>query len=191
LNRGEHGRAAGIRTTILVCVAASVSMIQVNLLLMISGKTPQSFAVLDLMRLPLGVLSGMGFIGGGVILRRGSMLIGVTTAAMLWFVTVMGLCFGGGQIGLGLVLLAIALVVLAVVKTLEDWMDHDRRGTLFIAMSNDGPSEKQIRERLSSAHISVKSCSAASLRRRYRRSKNCTTICNGARNQAIRAFPML
>jgi putative Mg2+ transporter-C (MgtC) family protein len=101
LNRGVHGQAAGLRTTLLVCLAASISMIQVNLLLPMGGKTPGSFAVMDLMRLPLGILSGMGFIGGGAILRRGDIVRGVTTAATLWFTTVMGLCIGGGQIVLG------------------------------------------------------------------------------------------
>ena len=48
LNRSEHGHSAGLRTTLLVCLAASVSMIQVNLLLPIAGKKPDSFAVLDL-----------------------------------------------------------------------------------------------------------------------------------------------
>lgn len=53
LNRETHGRAAGLRTTTLICLAASVSMIQMNLLLGMTGKTPASFAVMDLMRLSL------------------------------------------------------------------------------------------------------------------------------------------
>ena len=52
LNRGEHGRPAGLRTTLLVCLAASVGMIQTNLLLMTVGKTQDSFVVMDIMRLP-------------------------------------------------------------------------------------------------------------------------------------------
>jgi putative Mg2+ transporter-C (MgtC) family protein len=65
LDRGERGRPAGLRTTLLVCLAASVAMIQANLLLGTSGKPANSFVTLDLMRLPLGILTGMGFIGGG------------------------------------------------------------------------------------------------------------------------------
>src|ERR1700744_3888230 len=98
-NRGEHGRPAGMRTTLLVCLAASLSMIQANLLMSTTGKAPDSFVVLDLMRLPLGVLSGMGFIGAGAIVRKGNLVLGVTTAATLWFTTMVGLCFGGGQLG--------------------------------------------------------------------------------------------
>ena len=101
-DRQEHRLAAGLRTTILVGLAAAISMIQVNLLLTLNGKASDSFVVMDLMRLPLGILSGMGFIGAGAILRKDNLVLGVTTAATLWFVTVMGLCFGGGQIGLGL-----------------------------------------------------------------------------------------
>jgi putative Mg2+ transporter-C (MgtC) family protein len=93
-NRSEHGKAAGMRTTSLVCIAASVAMIQVNLLLPTAGRPAGSFVMNDLMRLPLGILTGVGFIGGGAILRRGNIVTGVTTAATLWLATVVGLCFG-------------------------------------------------------------------------------------------------
>src|SRR5215475_4281882 len=100
-NRTEHGKAAGLRTTLLVCLAASFAMIQVNLLLPTAGRAPDSFVTNDLMRLPLGILTGVGFIGAGAILRRRDVVTGVTTAATIWYVTVIGLCFGGGQILLG------------------------------------------------------------------------------------------
>jgi putative Mg2+ transporter-C (MgtC) family protein len=96
LNRGARGHAAGFRTTILVGLAASVAMIQTNILLPLSGKTPEAFSVMDLMRLPLGILTGVGFIGGRTIVKKGDLVVGVTTAATLWLVTVIGLCIGGG-----------------------------------------------------------------------------------------------
>src|SRR5579875_930928 len=91
VNRSERGRAAGLRTAILVATAGSLSMILANWLLNTNGKPKDSFAVLDLMRLPLGVLSGMGFIGAGAILRRGDVVRGVTTAATMWYVTMLGM----------------------------------------------------------------------------------------------------
>lgn len=75
-NRTEHGKAAGLRTTVLVCLAASVAMIQMNLLLPTAGRPTDSFIMNDLMRLPLGILTGVGFIGGGVILRRDDIVVG-------------------------------------------------------------------------------------------------------------------
>ena len=125
-NRGEHGRAAGLRTSILVCLAASVAMIQANLLLATHGRPSDSFIMMDSMCLPLGILSGMGFIGGGAILKRGKMIQGVTTAATLWFLTVMGLCFGGGQTALGFACLALGMFVLTVLKKVDEHMTQDQ-----------------------------------------------------------------
>ena len=160
-NRGEHGRAAGFRTSILVCLAASVSMIQANLLLMTHGRPTDSFIMMDLMRLPLGILSGMGFIGGGAILKRGKMIKGVTTAATLWFLTVMGLCFGGGQIGLGIACLALGMFVLSVLKKVDDRMIQDRRGILSALVSADGPVRDEFRTMLQAAGFSISSCAVA------------------------------
>jgi putative Mg2+ transporter-C (MgtC) family protein len=87
-----------MRTNVLVGLAASLSMILANAMLGPGGKNAGSFSVLDLMRLPLGILSGMGFIGAGAILRKGDMVLGVTTAATLWMVTMLGLCCGAGKI---------------------------------------------------------------------------------------------
>jgi len=145
LNRGERGHAAGLRTTLLVCLAASISMIQVNLLLAIRGKTQDSFAVLDLMRLPLGILTGMGFIGGGAILKKENMVMGVTTAATLWFVTVMGLCFGGGQLALGLASLCLSLAILSVLKHVESRLKQDRRAALKLTLKSNGPSNAELK----------------------------------------------
>jgi putative Mg2+ transporter-C (MgtC) family protein len=143
-NRSHHGRAAGLRTTTLVSLAACVAMIQANMLLPVAGKHPDSFVVLDLMRLPLGILSGMGFIGAGAIVRRDNFVVGITTAATMWFVTVLGLCFGGGQILLGLIGTAIGTIVLSGLKIIEDRMKQDRLGKLFIVSGSAGPAEDEI-----------------------------------------------
>jgi putative Mg2+ transporter-C (MgtC) family protein len=155
INRGEKGRAAGLRTTILVCLAASVSMIQVNLLLPLTGKASDSYIVMDLMRLPLGILTGVGFIGAGSILRRDNVVLGVTTAATLWFVTVMGLCFGGGQLRLGLAALAIALVVLWLLKPIEESWKQERHATLTVEVDTDGPTEREITDAAMAAGYKV------------------------------------
>ena len=154
-DRVGHGRPAGLRTTLLVCLAASVAMIQTNLLLATAGRHPDSFIMLDLMRLPLGILSGMGFIGGGVILKRDDIVLGVTTAATLWFVTVVGLCFGGGQIALGLGALGIGLLVLSPLRRVEERMRQDHRATLVLSASHDGPTEDDLRRYSAAAGIRV------------------------------------
>jgi putative Mg2+ transporter-C (MgtC) family protein len=113
---------------------------------------------MDPMRLPLGILSGMGFIGAGAIVRRDNVVLGVTTAATLWFVTVIGLCFGGGQIRLGLIGLVIGLVVLAGLRQVEAKMKQDRQGTLLIVTDPSGPGENDIRTTLLRAGFKIASC---------------------------------
>jgi len=132
LNRGESGKVAGLRTTLLVCLAACVAMLQVNALLTQVGKQTDSFVVLDLMRLPLGILSGVGFIGAGAILRKDGMVKGVTTAATLWIVTVIGLCFGGGQVGIGLVSLVLGLIVLWFLERVEKMIPRQISAVLTV-----------------------------------------------------------
>ncbi|HEY3762337.1 MAG TPA: MgtC/SapB family protein [Verrucomicrobiae bacterium] len=174
INRSEHSRPAGLRTTLLICLAASIAMIQANLLLDTSGKTPSSFAVLDLMRLPLGILTGVGFIGAGAILRKDGMVTGVTTAATLWFVTVMGLCFGGGQFILGFTALALCLLVLWGLKWIEKHVKHERHGTLTISVETNGPGKEEISQFIREAGYKIRSWSASYLNESNRREYHCT-----------------
>jgi putative Mg2+ transporter-C (MgtC) family protein len=149
LNRDEHGHPAGIRTTILVCLAATLAMLQVNILLPMSGKTPSSFAVMDLMRNPLGILTGVGFIGAGVIMKRDDKLItGVTTAATMWFTTVLGLLFGGGQIGLGITGTLIAVAVLWALKYAENFIPREHHGKLALTFDGATSSEQELRQQI-------------------------------------------
>jgi putative Mg2+ transporter-C (MgtC) family protein len=153
LNRDEHGRGAGLRTNLLVGLAACVAMIQANLLAISLGKTNDSFVVMDIMRLPLGILSGIGFIGAGAIIKRGQLIVGLTTAATLWFVTVMGLCFGGGQIDLGFAAFALGFVVLAGLKHVEDFIPRKEFATLSVNVENQGSFENEVEKLLSEAGI--------------------------------------
>lgn len=154
-NRTERGRPAGLRTTILVSLAACVAMLQANLLMGAAGKPPSSFVVLDLMRLPLGILTGMGFIGAGAILRKGKRVVGVTTAATLWFVTVIGLCFGGGQLGLGVAATLLAIFTLWFLHWVERRMTRDRHGTLAVTALTANLPEEEIRAMLASEQCKI------------------------------------
>jgi putative Mg2+ transporter-C (MgtC) family protein len=160
-DRGEHGHAAGLRTTLLVCLASAVAMIQANLLLATAGKTADSFVTFDVMRLPLGILTGMGFIGGGAILRRDGFVLGVTTAATLWFVTVVGLCFGGGQINLGLAAFALGLIVLSGLRWFDYRMKQERHGSLHLVTASEEPQQETIREIMQKAGYKISISSAA------------------------------
>jgi putative Mg2+ transporter-C (MgtC) family protein len=141
-NREAHGHAAGLRTTILVTLAASVAMIQANILLPLEGKNAGSFAVMDLMRLPLGILTGVGFLGGGAILKKGDSITGVTTAATLWIATVIGLCLGGGQEALGIISTVIGLATLWAMKWIDLRIPREHGATLVVTTEPAEPTPR-------------------------------------------------
>ncbi|QAY95394.1 ATPase [Methylovirgula ligni] len=143
IDRGVRGHVAGLRTTILVALAAALAMVQANILLPVTGKTAASFGDMDMMRLPLGILTGVGFIGGGTILRRGDLVTGVTTAATLWVVTVIGLCFGGGQLSLGIAGTVLTVLTLSALRWLDGRIPREQRAVLVLrAAPEDGLSDR-------------------------------------------------
>jgi putative Mg2+ transporter-C (MgtC) family protein len=159
--RSRTGHFAGLRTTVLVALAASVAMIQMNLLLPTNGKPPDSYAVMDLMRLPLGILTGVGFIGAGAILRKGEMVLGITTAATLWFSTVIGLCLGGGQLVLGSVGALLGFGVLSTMRNLEQRIERYQLAELVVTVSRDRLSARILTDHLKNAKFHIKSISVA------------------------------
>lgn len=159
MERSRTGHPAGLRTTLLVTLAASVAMIQMNLLMPTNGKPPDSYAVMDLMRLPLGILTGVGFIGAGAIVRKNELVIGLTTAATMWFATVIGLCLGGGQLILGSVSTVIGLIVLWGLRFVESKLELYRPAHLKIAVAGDRLSAEDLRNKLRGAEFKIKSLS--------------------------------
>ena len=154
-NRGRHGRAAGLRTMMFVCLAAAVSMVLANFIAIAAANNSGPPLRMDPLRLPLGILTGIGFLGAGAIVRRGNLTRGVTTAATIWFVTVIGLCFGGGQILLGLVSSGFAIVGLWLLPIPEHYIDQDRNGVVTVITRVDGLNEDQLCQRLAALHLQV------------------------------------
>jgi putative Mg2+ transporter-C (MgtC) family protein len=149
LDRESHGRAAGLRTTMLVGLASAIAMIVSNELFMKSA-SPDWHP--DPARLAAGILTGMGFLGGGVIIHEGNVIRGVTTAAVLWFVAIMGLAFGCGEYFVGIVGWAVAFLTLTVVPKLENFIKNDWYGSVIIRAHLEGITEDEIRRRLEHHH---------------------------------------
>lgn len=101
LEREFHGRAAGLRTHILVCVGCClVMLVSLHIPRLYEGISPDNTVIrLDPARLAYGVLTGIGFLGAGVILKLkegGTAIHGLTTAASLWCTAAFGLGLGVG-----------------------------------------------------------------------------------------------
>jgi putative Mg2+ transporter-C (MgtC) family protein len=173
VERSKSGHFAGLRTTLLVMLAASVSMIQMNLLMESNGKPSDSFAVMDLMRLPLGILTGVGFIGAGAILRKNEMVIGITTAATLWFATVVGLCLGGGQLILGSVSALIGFLVLWAMRWFENRIELYQLAELRITIGENRLSSQELHDRLNAARFHIKSLSVTHSMSEHKKTFHC------------------
>lgn len=166
--RESHGRAAGLRTTLLVCVSATLAMLISEYLYEMAvaytptGTVPGTMPVAttgsrpDPARMAQGILAGMGFLGAGAILKEGRAIRGVTTAAVLWFVTIIGLAIGAGFLQLGLAGMGIAILALFVLPKIEARVANDWYGVIIITVQGDRPTDDDLRHRIEDAGASVK-----------------------------------
>jgi putative Mg2+ transporter-C (MgtC) family protein len=114
IERERARRAAGLRTHILVCMgSALIMMTSLYLFDIYEGRS-----TLDPARLSAQVISGIGFLGAGTIIRSGATIKGLTTAASLWVVAAIGLAVGCGFWKAALVTTGLSLVGLYLIARL-------------------------------------------------------------------------
>jgi len=119
--RQVHGRPAGFRTHILVCIAAVLIMLVSEYYQYLSSVDP-SYIRIDPGRIAAGALAGVGFIGAGVVLKAGLSIQGLTTAACIWVVSAIGLAIGSGLYLAGAVTFGITIFSLASLRIVEKKM---------------------------------------------------------------------
>ncbi|MBN1434911.1 MgtC/SapB family protein [Candidatus Fermentibacterales bacterium] len=116
LERQIHGRPAGLRTHMLVCLGASLITLAGASFFGDSGEAGS----VGLSRIAAGVVTGIGFLGAGAIIRTGDFVRGLTTAACIWFVAAMGVVVGIGYVLISAICCGLALAIL----TLLDYLEH-------------------------------------------------------------------
>ena len=118
LEREFHGRPAGLRTHILVCLSSTMLIIMSQQL---GGQVdPGGTArlVFDPNRMGAGIVTGIGFLGASTVLRSGDFLRGLTTAACIWYVAGLGIVLGDRNYSLGVVCTVLVITVLTVMNRL-------------------------------------------------------------------------
>ena len=120
LERRLHGRAAGIRTHMLVGIGAAMLTMLPELTASSHGETARAW--MDTGRLIAGLVTGIGFLGAGAIVKMGDMVRGLTTAAGLWFTAALGAVVGSGYWRMATWATVLSLVILIVVDKLEERM---------------------------------------------------------------------
>ena len=116
--RQVHGRPAGFRTHILVCVACVLLMLVSEHYHSLSVQDP-GYVRADPGRIAAGAITGVGFLGAGVVLKTGFSIQGLTTAACIWIVSAIGLSIGGGLYMAGILTFLITIVTLTFLRAME------------------------------------------------------------------------
>ncbi len=144
LEREKHGRPAGLRTNLLVAVGSCVMMIVSEAFYIKYGMfNAETTLRLDPSRVAAQIVTGIGFIGAGVILKEGASVRGLTTAASLWAVAGLGMAFGMGFFSLGGIATVLVLISLTLLKKLDPMMKKDSFLTLAVtAVNRDGLIEE-------------------------------------------------
>jgi putative Mg2+ transporter-C (MgtC) family protein len=122
--RDLHGRQVGLRTHLLVGMAAGTFMIVSTHFVYFQNYGPNPPVEVDASRIAASVVSGIGFLAGGAILKTGLTIQGLTTAAGLWLVTAIGLCAGGGMYVESVAVTLMGLTALTLLRRFEDKNDR-------------------------------------------------------------------
>ena len=138
--RHAHGRAAGFRTHLLVCVASVLVMIVSEYYHFLTLWDP-SYVRADPGRIAAGAITGVGFIGAGVIVKMGFNVQGLTTAACLWIVSVIGLSIGSGLYVAGMGGFVITYIALWLLRMVEDKMPGLSYRFMTVVMEGHGDEE--------------------------------------------------
>lgn len=135
--RERHARAAGFRTMILVGMGCCLSMIVSLRIHELFSQVDSLYLRIDPARIAYGVLTGIGFIGAGTIIRDRGNVRGITTASCLWVVSAMGLAIGCGYYILGISTTILVMITLLTLKGIESKIPHDVYNRIRIKLTGD------------------------------------------------------
>ncbi len=122
IERSFNGRPAGFRTHALVCVSSALLMLATTYQPAWLGRVPLETVRTDPTRMAQGIMTGIGFLGAGVIFKEGLTVRGLTTAASIWMTAAIGTLLGIGLVLPGALATGITLFTLALFRLLESKM---------------------------------------------------------------------
>lgn len=138
IERDIHGRQAGLRTHLLVSSGAALFFILSTNVATFDVVTPGDFTrVTDPGRIAAQIVTGIGFLGAGVILKEGLTVVGLTTSACLWISAAIGMAAGAGLYIMAASTTFLALFSLTLLRWIERFYRRDIYRDLFISMSID------------------------------------------------------
>ncbi len=136
IEREYRDKSAGFRTMILIAIGSCLFTIFSQLMGDKDGETT---------RIAASIVTGIGFLGAGVIMKEGAAIRGITTAASIWLVASLGVGAGIGEYGLVLTVTTLVMVVLLFLPPFEHWLDRFHDFSEFhITVKNSDLAEEKI-----------------------------------------------
>lgn len=132
LERAFHGRPAGLRTHSLVCVSSSLLMLLTYYQIQLLPNVPIETIRIDPTRMAQGIMTGIGFLGAGVIMKDKLTIRGLTTAGSIWMTASIGILVGMRFYVASLIATAITLTVLSVFSRIEAKLPSRRFGRVVL-----------------------------------------------------------
>lgn len=120
--RSYYGRPAGFRTHTIVCLASSLLMLVTVYQLQWMGAAAVDAIKADPTRMAQGIMTGIGFLGAGVIYKEGFTVRGLTTAASIWITAAIGILFGVGMFFPAIATTLTVIGILSLFHHVERWM---------------------------------------------------------------------
>jgi len=136
IEREYRDKSAGFRTMILISVGSALFTIMSVIIGIEDGESS---------RITAAIVTGVGFLGAGVIFKGGPTVHGLTTAASIWIVSSLGMAAGAGEYELVLAVTAISLIVLWLLPPFEHWLDKLYEFSEFhVTVKNSDQAEAKI-----------------------------------------------
>jgi putative Mg2+ transporter-C (MgtC) family protein len=185
--RDRHGRPVGLRTHLLVAMAAATFMVVSSQFVYLQGYGEHDLAEVDGSRIAASVVSGIGFLAGGAILRTGATIQGLTTAAALWLVSAIGLCCGAGMYIEGVTVTLLGVFALTTLRRFEDKDDAIVKRRISLVLSDETSALSKATDALTAMGVKVSHIDYE----RRRDEKHRITVVLDARVPAALSVPQL
>ena len=157
IERDIHGRQAGLRTHLLVSAGAALFFILSTHIATFDVIVPLGFAkVTDPGRIAAQIVTGIGFLGAGVILKEGFTVVGLTTAACLWISAAIGMASGAGLYIIAICTTVLGLFSLILLRWFERSLRKDTYRNLLVSIPNEVDA-KQVIELVKSEEVMITS----------------------------------
>jgi putative Mg2+ transporter-C (MgtC) family protein len=153
--RNVHGRPAGLRTHLIVALASTTFMLVSTHFVYFQHYAKDDLVTVDASRIAASVVTGIGFLGGGAILRSGLNVQGLTTAAGLWLVAAIGLSAGAGMYVVSVAATAFGVLALALLRRFEHKDERLLRRRIALVFTESGPSMSALLGALAGAGVAV------------------------------------